>query len=41
MELKMETKSAIKNEKSPALLLVKPALFVLTTILLVALLSLI
>jgi len=37
----MESIAAVKAEKSPALLLVKPALFVIATISLVALLSLI
>jgi len=37
----MESPSAVNTEKSPAFLLVKPALFVIVTISLVALLSLI
>jgi len=37
----MESTSTVNTEKSPAILLVKPALFVIVTISLVALLSLI
>ena len=37
----MESTSAIRNEKSPAYLLIKPALFVFCTFSLLALLSLI